>query len=268
TAWENIVTLVDTGINAVLGIIRAVMLLITGDWQGAWEEIKLVAETIMLGIWTVIENTLNTILEFFGTTLDNALAAINGKIGDFIQAGKNIVQGVVDGIKAVGGKIKNALMGIAQSAWQAVQEFFGISSPSKLAIEMGENIAASLAMGVDKKSDKVLDSLEHLSMDMAATLAGTPSWAELIAREFMGNGKHGTGFVPGGPRGTLQDGLEAMAFDMNVMPSGKRGTGFVPPGRGGTLQDGGRGGGGDTVVNLHITAVLPGMGTFESGEIS
>ncbi|GAH65820.1 unnamed protein product, partial [marine sediment metagenome] len=73
---------------------------------------------------------------------------------------------------------------------------------------------------------------------------------------------------PGGPRGTLQDGLEAMAFDMNVMPSGKRGTGFVPPGRGGTLQDGGRGGGGDTVVNLHITAVLPGMGTFESGEIS
>ncbi|GAH33081.1 unnamed protein product [marine sediment metagenome] len=304
TVWENIRTLVDTGINAVLGIITAIMLLIQGDWQLAWDEIKLVIDTIWTGIKTVIENTLNTVLELLGTNLEEMLAAISAKIGDFIQAGKNIVQGVVDGIKAAPGKIKDALLGLAQSAWNAVQEFFGISSPSTLAIEMGENITASLAMGIEKKRDDVLDSLEHLSMDMAATLAGTPSWAELIAREFMDTGKHGQGFVPGGPGGVLQDGLEKQMTDMTstlagtpswgeliareFMDTGTQGQGFVPGfvpgGPSGILQDGGRGGGGatggrggggaggrgggDTVVNLHITAILPGMGTFESGEIS
>ena len=147
TAWENIVTLIDTAINAALGIIRTIMLMITGDWEGAWEEIKLVAEIIMLGIWTVIQNTLNTILGFFGTTLDDMLTAITDKIGDFIQGGRAIVQGIVDGIKAAPGRIKDALLGIVQNAWGAVLDFLGIGSSSQLGIALGENLASSMGMG-------------------------------------------------------------------------------------------------------------------------
>ncbi len=147
TAWENIKRVVTTAINAVLGIIKTIMLLITGDWEGAWEEIKRVGETIWNGIKTIIETTLNAILGIFGTNLDDMLAAITDKIGDFIEGGKSIVQGIIDGIKAAPGRIKDALLGIVQNAWAAVLDFLGIGSPSQLAIALGENLAGSMAIG-------------------------------------------------------------------------------------------------------------------------
>ena len=44
TVWDTIKTVVETAINVVLGIIKTVMQIINGDWSGAWESIKGIAE--------------------------------------------------------------------------------------------------------------------------------------------------------------------------------------------------------------------------------
>jgi len=209
TAWENIVTLVDAAINSVLGIIRAIMLMITGDWRGAWEEIKAVLGNIMLGIWTVIQRTLNMVLGFFGETLESMVTAIIDKIGAFIQGGKSIVQGIIDGIKAAPGAIKDALMGLVSNAWNSVLEFFGIGSPSQVGIDFGQNLANSMAMGLQSGQAGLTNTMAGVSAGIA------------------------TGMQAGGAAATSTAASKDFTF---------------------------------RIGNIMIT--IPGMGTFESGEIS
>jgi len=242
--WENIKIVVSTAIGVVEGIIKTIMQMITGDWEGAWTTIKDTAAIIWDGIKNAIMNTLNTILGLFNTNLNDLLAAIADKIGAFIEGGKSIVQGIVNGIKAAPGKIKDALMGIVKNAWSSVLDFFGIGSPSKVGIEFGKNLATSIGKGYREEGDNLTDIMVEASKrtvkgyrsqqtDMAASIAASTS-----------------GSIVG--RGAIRQTTSAGG------------------GGGGGIGGGGySGGGGDfTFMIGNITIDIPGFGKYQSGEIS
>lgn len=78
--------------------------------------------------------------------------------------GQNIINGIVSGIRAFGGHIKDTLMGFAQNAWSSVKSFFGISSPSKLMRDtIGKYIPEGLAVGITANADSVYDAMDDLS---------------------------------------------------------------------------------------------------------
>lgn len=76
--------------------------------------------------------------------LTDALPAI---LSAAFQMGLAIVQGIVDGVGGLFGKLKDKLIEAFKAAFRSVLDFLGISSPSKKFMWVGEQMAAGLAQG-------------------------------------------------------------------------------------------------------------------------
>lgn len=138
--WAAIQTAIDIAINLVLGIIRTVMQLINGDWEGAWETVKSTAETIWENIKTFISDVAqaiwDNIKEKFGAVVDTVrekmeealdkVTEIGNSILDFFsgldlyESGKAIIQSAIDGIVAmkdsIVGKVED-IVGSIRNLW-------------------------------------------------------------------------------------------------------------------------------------------------------
>lgn len=125
-AWELIKTVVGSAIDIVVGLIDVAMSLLKGDWEGAWDAIKGIAEDI----WHNIEGFFENI--------------------DLVQIGKDIIDGLISGIKSMGGAVKRAAEAIADSIPDAVKSFLGIHSPSRVLMKLGGYTAEGLAVGIGK----------------------------------------------------------------------------------------------------------------------
>lgn len=142
-SFESIRMTVSNVLDIILGIIGTVMKLLQGDWQGAWNEIKKTAENIM-----------NNIITFF-------------KKVDLFQVGKDIIQGLINGIGSMAKAVWNKAESIAQGIGDSIKRKLGIASPSKLTTMYGINTGEGLEVGMEKKKDDV----ENTAKDLAETVA-------------------------------------------------------------------------------------------------
>lgn len=153
-------------VDVVLGLVRAVMQIATGDWQGAWETVRSVAESVLERLkqaffalldtiaramgssWNEIarmwENNWRQLVEIVGKIKD----IIVGKVKDFIDVGKQIVNGIKDGflsgVSSAIESIKTSIGNIIAAAKKAA----GIQSPSKAFAEIGDYMMQGLAKGL------------------------------------------------------------------------------------------------------------------------
>ncbi|WP_052344227.1 phage tail tape measure protein [Bacillus ndiopicus] len=105
-AWESIKLTIGTALDLVLGIIQTVLKLIEGDWKGAWETIKKTAENI----WNNIESF------FKNVSLE--------------QIGKDIINGLIEGIGSMVGAVKKKVESLANQLPEWAKKVLGIHSPS------------------------------------------------------------------------------------------------------------------------------------------
>lgn len=88
--------IIENALAIVNGIIQTAMALLQGDWSGAWNVIKATAETIM-----------NNIISFF--------SGIN-----LFDVGKAIIDGLINGIKSMGGAILGAIKNVVPAPIRGV----------------------------------------------------------------------------------------------------------------------------------------------------
>lgn len=88
---------------------------------------------------------------------------------DFGAIGSAIIDGLINGITGGGLAVFNALKGVVMGAVDGIKGLLGIHSPSKLfESEIGLQIAAGTAAGVDRGGPMVQDSLEAITSPSTA----------------------------------------------------------------------------------------------------
>ena len=184
----NLPQMMEAGFNAlsnlVQGIANNLPSLIT---QGA----ALVA-TLAATIASHLPEILQKGLELLGQLLAGIIQAIpqipgtimeiiNNIKGEFekfnwLEIGTNIIKGIASGVTSAAKLIKDAAMEAAKQAFQAVKDFFGIKSPSKLMRdEVGAYIPAGLAEGILDNEDMVTDAMDSLSAKATGTITANVS---------------------------------------------------------------------------------------------
>lgn len=92
---------------------------------------------------------------------------------DWLSLGRDIINGIINGLNAAGSALWDAITNIARGAFQSVKNFFGIGSPSKLMRdEIGEMIPAGIAIGIEDNM-KPLTTAMHDIADTATTSFNT-----------------------------------------------------------------------------------------------
>lgn len=89
------------------------------------------------------------------TGIKNAVKAVGEFATDFWNAGVNIVEGLVGGIKSMAQSVAESAKNVAKGAWQAAKNFLDIHSPSKKFMVLGKYCDEGLIIGVEKMANKV-----------------------------------------------------------------------------------------------------------------
>lgn len=157
-------TIFDTQLKNALDIVTAIMQLITGDFEGAEETI--------LGI---VDRTWESVLSIIGTMIENIQTVF--KDVDWLELGKNIIQGIADGVGFAAHLLVEAVKASAGWALEGVKRLLGISSPSRvMADEVGGPIIAGLVQGITSNGRDVVSAAEAVinqtlaAMDFATNL--------------------------------------------------------------------------------------------------
>ncbi|MGQ7367280.1 phage tail protein [Streptococcus suis] len=131
TVWNVIKTVVDTGLKVVLGIIKAVMQMINGDWSGAWETLKGVAGTIWEGIKSLVQVALDglgqiiqTGLDFLKSIWDTIWNAISSTLSTIWESIKNTVMSVLQPIAAFISQVLKTIQVVWELTWDSIKTFF------------------------------------------------------------------------------------------------------------------------------------------------
>ena len=124
---ETIPGIIDAALDIIQGILDVFIGIFTGDWERFGEGIK----TIWSGIWKAVETV------------------VSGVITAAFTWGKDIVMGLVEGIKNVAMAPVRAMQDIAEGIGGAVVGFFGNRSPSTLMMKYGKEISEGLQIGMD-----------------------------------------------------------------------------------------------------------------------
>jgi len=192
-AWPYIQTVLDTFFNlvtivmsAVTGILTTLSQLVTGDFSGAWTTLKETVGTALTDLWEFFKTLDKNLTSFFDEITPEALAL-----------GKSLMQGIADGISNGASLLKDAAMTAAKDAYQAIKDFFGIASPSKLMHDMiGINVSKGIAGGIMDGIPQIVGASEQAANTAAQTInnftfsasyANTQSESSLIndARAWM-----------------------------------------------------------------------------------
>lgn len=86
--------------------------------------------------------------------------SVEGRIGEFVQMGKDLIGGMIDGVKQAAQDLIDAVGEVIGDAIEWAKELLGISSPSKVFMEMGMNANKGMALGLND-NDSVLRAIEH-----------------------------------------------------------------------------------------------------------
>lgn len=163
-------TTIESILGIVLGIVRAVMLAINGDWAGAWEELKNVTE-----IW------LNAIKTILSTVLQNYVDLVLAIGPSLYNAGRAIIENLWQGIS---GRF-DQLMTDARSKWQDFVDWLpgsepkNASSPFRNLGQRGAAIVENLQAGLDRAS---------LDLGGLAPMAAGGTGGSVVVNQYFGNG--------------------------------------------------------------------------------
>lgn len=160
---KSVVTSVFNGIKSVVtSVMNGVKSTITSAWNGA----KSVVTSAVNGIKSIVTSVFNSLKSTVSSAMNGVKSAIqNGwnAAKSFLTSinlssiGKNIIQGLVNGIKSGVGAVGAAISEVAGNIKSKIKGALGIHSPSRwMRDEIGKNIDAGLAKGItaDKKAEQ------------------------------------------------------------------------------------------------------------------
>ena len=119
------------------------------------------ASQLFKSIASAVPKVLGALLRAIGDLLNQAKDKILSF--DLSKAGKDFIQGFIDGVGSMGGAIAEAATDIANDALGAIKEALGIASPSKEMRKIGRFTGEGFALGIADMKGDVIARMADLS---------------------------------------------------------------------------------------------------------
>lgn len=159
TVWNFLVGVL-TGIwNFIVDVFNTVLGFVRWAWNGIKSAIIDPIAAAVRAVWDRIVGIKNAVVD----GVNQAWNWLKGKFNDFVNAGRDLINGLVNGISGAKDAVVNKVKDIARGALDAVKSFFGIKSPSRVMAKMGDFLMQGLGNGISRAGDAVVDAAQTIS---------------------------------------------------------------------------------------------------------
>ena len=170
---------------ALKGIAQAAWNLLGSVISGGWNLIKSGASAAWNGIKSVVSTGVNGVVNFVRNLPTNIKNIFSNAGSWLISAGKNVIQGFLNGLKSMYGSVKSSLGGLTSklTSWKGPEPVDKV-----LLTPTGELIMKGFVKGLESQYGTVRKSLQGLTEDIAkpATVGLTANVRPLPARASTG----------------------------------------------------------------------------------
>jgi phage-related minor tail protein len=161
TTWNTIQSVIDSVLGTISGLMDAFQSAREGDWRAFGEKLRELWDAAWQALVNIVSTVGPLIVSAISTLLSNARAEFMAI--DWPQLGRDMMQGVANGITAGASFIADAARNAAQNALDAAKGFLGISSPSRvMADEVGLPMAQGIAAGIQQGAPSVTSALSGI----------------------------------------------------------------------------------------------------------
>lgn len=151
-AWDAVITFINGFADAI-------------DQKGP--ELQAAVNKLIKAIINFIKNGL--------TGMANQFAPQAGTIG------RNIINGIINGVSSVAGNLYNKMRNVASSALSSFKSTLGIHSPSRVFATAAGFIVAGIVQGIDRNQNKAVSAMSGLGDDMVNAMANLDTdWNPVI----------------------------------------------------------------------------------------
>ena len=192
--WEWFSTTIPAALAALRAAWESDFMGIRTIFEGVWNAIKTLFEIFRAafeGDWTTFGQKLRELMEGIGKTMIEAAGSFLRTLVDlfkkawegikninWLELGKAVIQGLGNGIMAMGKWLIDKLIGVAQGAYDAAVGFFSSKSPSKLFEGLGKTLPMGLALGIVDQAKRPVMAVKKMAAAMVpATAFAMPSMA-------------------------------------------------------------------------------------------
>ncbi|MFK3734073.1 hypothetical protein ACI2LJ_27830 [Streptomyces sp. NPDC088090] len=166
-AWNQIKNIVGPAVDAVVGFVRSmvtqsVQLLGSLFKQGVQFATNLAVD-FGRQIQKLVADSIRFVSELPGKILQQAT-----RFGSLlVQAGKDIINGLIRGLKSMLGSLLSTVSDIGSQAASSIKDFFGISSPSKLMMGYGKDVMRGFIIGIAGQEDALKTQMDGIAAIVA-----------------------------------------------------------------------------------------------------
>jgi len=173
--WDVIKNVITLAMHLILNTIGVILDLITGHWSKAWTDLKKLVGNALSDAWRLIKS--------FGSDAGSLL----------YDAGKNIIKGLISGIKSMVGAAGNAISDVTSEIknhlpWSPAKK--GPLSGSGAPEIGGRNIVKLMAQGITQATPQIEAAMTHVTSAIKAKqqAAGSANLGATIAAGLTGGG--------------------------------------------------------------------------------
>lgn len=156
-------------IAAIAAVIAIVVLVIKH-----FDSIKAVAanlgnalKTTFANIKTSVVNAFTGVLTGIKSIWTNVTSFLSGLPGKMLGFGKDIIQGLINGIKAKISAVTDAVKNIAGTITGKIKSILGIGSPAKELIYLGEDTGEGFAIGIENMAKRAANAASGMAQGVA-----------------------------------------------------------------------------------------------------
>lgn len=137
-------------------------------WNNVWSSVKKFVGNIWDTVKQKFTDIVNSVKEKMSDVKSN-VEKLWGNVQSFLEGidlfeiGQNIIEGLIGGIKAMGGKLVDAATGVVDNAIDGAKKLLGINSPSKVFFQFGQWTDEGLINGINSMRGKVGNATKNLA---------------------------------------------------------------------------------------------------------
>ncbi|HHA2409300.1 TPA: phage tail tape measure protein [Stenotrophomonas maltophilia] len=198
-------------VDAFTTILPVIQNAVGGAWtylQGAWD--------LIVGLFTLDGGKIRAGLTAMWEGANQILLGWPAKM---MQAGVDMITGLINGVKSMGGAAFDAIAGIAEGVTVKFKSMLGIHSPSRVFAQFGDFTMQGLAGGLDRSQGEPLQQVASLGDRMKQAGAGIALGAAALPALAAGGPVVAPGAAPGAAGAT-----GAASYTINITaPAGSDG---------------------------------------------
>lgn len=181
---DPLVAFIQTAFQTMGNIVRGVMDGIKGAISAAGRAVSDFYSAYVSPMVNSVKNGFTSVLNTVRGWKDGILGALRGAGSWLVGVGRDLVQGMINGIGQMVGRLMSAVSNLASSAISRAKSALGIHSPSRVFAEIGRNVGQGMARGIESMNGAVGSAtagLAAVAVDSARPVAAqVPSVAPTV----------------------------------------------------------------------------------------